>query len=89
MGSQPGYREDAVRPDKGLPLVDLRLETEVESFQQNDRNVTIEVRTPTGLETVVADYLVVAEGSRSRLRNEILNVRMEGNADLARSFSGK
>jgi len=71
---------------KGLPLVDLRLETEVESFHQNDRNVTIEVRTPTGLETVVADYLVVAEGSRSRLRNEILNVRMEGNPDLARSF---
>jgi 2-polyprenyl-6-methoxyphenol hydroxylase-like FAD-dependent oxidoreductase len=70
----------------GLPLVDLRLETEVESFHQNDRNVTIEVRTQTGLETVVADYLVVAEGSRSRLRNEILNVRMEGNPDLARSF---
>jgi 2-polyprenyl-6-methoxyphenol hydroxylase-like FAD-dependent oxidoreductase len=69
-----------------LPLIDLRLENEVESFVQDDRGVTIEVRTPPGRESVVADYLVVAEGGRSRLRNEVLNVRMEGKPDLARSF---
>ncbi len=69
-----------------LPLVDLRLETEVESVHQDDSGVTIEVRTPIGRESVTADYLVVAEGSRSRLRNEVLNVRMEGKPELARSF---
>jgi len=69
-----------------LPLIDLRLESEVESFCQDDDGVTIEVNTPAGRQTVIAEYLVVAEGSRSKLRNEVLNVRMEGKPDLARSF---
>jgi len=71
---------------QSLPLIDLRLESEVESFVQDAAGVTIEVTTPTGPYSMAAEYLVVAEGSRSRLRNEVLNVRMEGHPDLARSF---
>src|ERR1019366_6420559 len=42
--------------------------------------------TPHGKQSVRAGYLVIAEGSRSRLRNQGLNVRMEGKPNLARSF---
>ena len=69
-----------------LPLIDLRFENEVQSFVQDEDGVTLTVTTPDGEETVSASYLVISEGSRSRLRNEGLNVRMEGKPNLARSF---
>lgn len=71
---------------RSLPLIDMRFDSEVVSFEQNDENVTLTVKTPGGDETHVAQYLVVAEGSRSKLRREGLNVRMEGHPNLARSF---
>ena len=69
-----------------LPLIDVRFRNEAESFEQDDDGVTITVDTPQGKESVKASYLVIAEGSRSRLRNQGLNVRMEGKPNLARSF---
>lgn len=69
-----------------LPLIDLRFENEVQSFEQHADSVTVTVSTPQGVESIVASYLVAAEGSRSRIRGEILNVRMEGKPNLARSF---
>jgi 2-polyprenyl-6-methoxyphenol hydroxylase-like FAD-dependent oxidoreductase len=71
---------------RSLPLIDLRFRSEVESFSQDEDGVTITVDTPHGGESVRAGYLVIAEGSRSRLRNQGLNVRMEGKPNLARSF---
>ena len=69
-----------------LSLIDFRSEHEVQSFTQDADGVTVTVTTPRGEESIVASYLVAAEGSRSRLRSEILNVRMEGKPNLARSF---
>jgi 2-polyprenyl-6-methoxyphenol hydroxylase-like FAD-dependent oxidoreductase len=71
---------------RSLPLIDLRYRSEVQSFEQDKDGVTITVDTPAGEESLTVGYLVIAEGSRSRLRNEVLNVRMEGKPNLARSF---
>ncbi len=71
---------------RSLPLIDLRFETEVESFKQDHEGVQLTVRTADGQETVSVDFLVISEGSRSALRNQVLNVRMEGKPNLARSF---
>jgi 2-polyprenyl-6-methoxyphenol hydroxylase-like FAD-dependent oxidoreductase len=71
---------------KSLPLIDLRFENEVKKFEQDDHGVTVTVATPDGEQTLLAQYMVVSEGSRSRLRRDGLNVRMEGHPNLARSF---
>jgi 2-polyprenyl-6-methoxyphenol hydroxylase-like FAD-dependent oxidoreductase len=69
-----------------LPLIDFRFEHQVVDAGQDADGVTLTVETPDGEVEVRADYLVVAEGSRSRLRSAVLNVRLEGHANLARSF---
>ncbi|WP_246596411.1 FAD-dependent monooxygenase [Streptomyces aurantiacus] len=69
-----------------LPLIDVRFGHEVESFEQDDDGVTVHVTGPDGPRTFRGSYLVAADGSRSRLRGRILNVRLEGKANLARSF---
>lgn len=69
-----------------LPLIDVRFEHIVEGLTQDDEGVDIQVRTPKGLQTFRGQYLVAADGSRSRIRSEMLNVRMEGKPHLARSF---
>ncbi|MCD9199058.1 FAD-dependent monooxygenase [Aeromicrobium wangtongii] len=71
---------------RSLPIIDLRFDSEVLSFEQDDQGVTVTVDGPNGEESHTAQYLVVAEGSRSKLRREGLNVRMEGHPNLARSF---
>ncbi len=71
---------------RSLPLIDLRFQNVAESFEQDEDGVTVVVDTPHGKQSVKASYLVIAEGSRSRLRNQGLNVRMEGKPNLARSF---
>lgn len=71
---------------KSLSLIELRFETEVKTFQQDDQGVHLTVGSPTGEEQITVDYLVISEGSRSALRNQVLNVRMEGKPNLARSF---
>lgn len=69
-----------------LPLIDLRFENEATGFEQDEDGVRVTVSTPAGEETVAGSYLVISEGSRSTLRNQGLNVRMEGKPNLARSF---
>ncbi|MCL3819986.1 FAD-dependent monooxygenase [Aeromicrobium wangtongii] len=71
---------------RSLPIIDLRFDSEVLSFEQDDQGVTVTVDGPNGEESHTAQYLVVAEGSRSKLRRDGLNVRMEGHPNLARSF---
>ncbi|MRK00459.1 monooxygenase [Aeromicrobium sp. S22] len=71
---------------RSLPLVDLRFDSEVLGFEQDAAGVTVTVDGPDGQESHTAQYLVVAEGSRSKLRRDGLNVRMEGHPNLARSF---
>ncbi|WP_208430732.1 FAD-dependent monooxygenase [Aeromicrobium yanjiei] len=71
---------------RSLPLVDLRFDSEVLGFEQDAEGVTVTVDGPDGQESYTAQYLVVAEGSRSKLRRDGLNVRMEGHPNLARSF---
>ena len=71
---------------ESLPAITYCFEHEVTSFVQDDDGVTLEVETPEGLKTARTEYLAVVDGSRSRLRHDILNVRMEGTANLARSF---
>ena len=71
---------------RSLPLIDLRFQNVAESFEQDEDGVTVVVDTPHGKQSVRAGYLVIAEGSRSRLRNQGLNVRMEGKPNLALSF---
>lgn len=70
-----------------LPLIDYRNVTEVESFTQDDDGVTVQLTGPDGPNTVRGDYLVICDGSRGKLRREGLNVRLEGNPNLASSVS--
>jgi len=69
-----------------LPLIDYRFLHEVVGVGQDAENVTLTVETPEGTTEFRADYLVVAEGSRSVIRSKALNVRLEGKPNLARSF---
>ncbi|WP_403022711.1 FAD-dependent monooxygenase [Salinibacterium sp. GXW1014] len=70
-----------------LPLIDYRNVTEVDTFRQDDEGVTVELTGPDGPYTLRSDYLVIADGSRGKLRREVLNVRLEGNPNLAPSTS--
>jgi 2-polyprenyl-6-methoxyphenol hydroxylase-like FAD-dependent oxidoreductase len=70
-----------------LPLIDYRYGHEVTTFIQDEAGVTVEAVGPDGPVRVHGDYLAIADGSRSRLRREVLNVRMEGIPRLAPSFS--
>ncbi|CAN5648808.1 FAD-dependent oxidoreductase [soil metagenome] len=69
-----------------LPLIDFRFAHQVVGVEQDQDCVRLTVDTPDGSATFHADYLVVAEGSRSHIRSKVLNVRMEGKPNLARSF---
>jgi 2-polyprenyl-6-methoxyphenol hydroxylase-like FAD-dependent oxidoreductase len=69
-----------------LPLIDFRFEHQVVDATQDRDGLNLTVETPDGTVAFAADYLVVAEGSRSHIRREVLNVRMEGKPNLARSF---
>jgi len=70
-----------------LPLIDYRHGHEVSGFTQDADGVDIVATSPTGTLRVRAAYLVAADGSRSALRREGLNIRMEGRPDFAASFS--
>jgi 2-polyprenyl-6-methoxyphenol hydroxylase-like FAD-dependent oxidoreductase len=70
-----------------LPLIDYRSGREVTAFTQDESGVTVTVRGPFGPEIVQADYLAIADGGGSRLRNDMLNVPMEGTQNLGAGFS--
>ena len=71
---------------QSLPEITYCFAHEVTSFVQDNDGVTLTVETPQGVKTARTHYLAVVDGSRSRLRHDMLNVRMEGTANLARSF---
>jgi 2-polyprenyl-6-methoxyphenol hydroxylase-like FAD-dependent oxidoreductase len=64
----------------GLPTVDLRYHTSLESFWQDGEKVVASVvNSQTGQhETIEADYLVGCDGGKSTARRQ-LSIRMEGN----------
>ncbi|MGY1815518.1 FAD-dependent monooxygenase [Blastococcus sp. SYSU D00820] len=70
-----------------LPQIDYRYGHAAQSFTQDDTGVSVRVMTSHGPVQVEGDYLAVCDGSRSTLRRECLNVRMEGIPNLAPSFS--
>lgn len=70
-----------------LPLIDRRYESEVTDFTQDAEGVTVSVSGPQGSYELKGLYLAIADGARSRLRREVLNVRMEGKPNLAVAFS--
>lgn len=72
---------------ESLPMIDYRYSHEVIGFDQDDDAVTVQASGPPGPVTVRGRYLVIADGSRSSLRRNVLNVRMEGTSNLARSFA--
>ncbi len=72
----------ATMPD----MIEVLFEHDVDTFTQDDWGVDLTITTPAGTKHARTEYIVLADGGRSRLRNEVLNVRMEGHAGIARSF---
>ncbi len=70
-----------------LPEIDYRNVTEAQTFVQDDDGVTLTVVGPDGEYDIRAQYLVITDGSRGHLRRDVLNVRLEGNPNLAPSTS--
>lgn len=70
-----------------LSLIDRRYETEVRTFIQDSDGVTVEAVGPDGPLKLRGQYAVIANGARSHLRRDILNLRMEGKPNLGRAFS--
>lgn len=64
---------------------DVRFSTELVSFTQDESGVRAVIRDDRGEHTVVADYLVAADGHRSPVR-EALGIGTHGRGDLSRSI---
>lgn len=60
-------------------LVDLRWQSAVTGVSQGDDGVTLEVTTPEGDYTLQCDYLLAADGGRSKIR-ESLDLSLHGQA---------
>jgi 2-polyprenyl-6-methoxyphenol hydroxylase-like FAD-dependent oxidoreductase/catechol-2,3-dioxygenase len=69
-----------------LPQIQLLFEHSVDTFTQDDWGVDLAITTPDGARTARADYIVLADGGKSHLRRDVLNIRMEGHPGIARSF---
>lgn len=67
---------DAVTAD---PLVDLHWGTPVTGMTRTDDGVSLDVETAVGARTVRADWVVAADGGRSRMR-ELAGLRLQGTA---------
>ena len=81
----PQYALEKVLLNKArsLPNVDVRFNTRLVTAAQNDEQVTATLQCGTGeQQTVVASYLVGADGGRSGVR-ELIGARMEGQAALS------
>ncbi len=67
---------------------DIRYSTELTAFEQDDLGVTATIRDlRTGLESrVLADYLVAADGNRSRVRKQ-LGIGVHGTGSLSHNIS--
>src|SRR5205085_1885612 len=73
---------------ESLPGVTIRFSTEMESFEQDDRCVTVVLRDLAGgrVERISCDYLVGADGARSRVRDAI-GAQTEGRRGLSRNYN--
>jgi len=70
--------EEALKMAKAHPLIEARMATEFNGFEQSADTVTAQVRNAAGeSETIRGSYLVSAEGARSIARKN-LNVEFEG-----------
>ena len=58
--------------------ISVLFEHTVDKFTQDDWGVDLAITTPEGPKSARADYIVLADGGRSALRGDVLNVRMEG-----------
>jgi 3-(3-hydroxy-phenyl)propionate hydroxylase len=61
------------------PLIDLRFGQKLVGLSQSTDAVTLHIDTPEGEHTLVADWVVAADGGRSTVRR-LLELRMEGRA---------
>jgi len=70
--------EEALKMAKAHPLIDLRLRTTFNAFEQNADSVIARVTNPAGEEEVIEGrYIVSGEGARSILRKD-LGIEFEG-----------
>src|SRR5262250_2144719 len=70
--------EEALKMLKGHPLIDLRLRTTFNAFEQNADRVVARVSNPAGEEEVIEGrYIVSGEGARSIVRKD-LGIEFEG-----------
>lgn len=86
----PQYTVEEVMREhaQSLPGVELRFNTELLSFEQDDDGVLASVR-PVGssqAQLVRADYLVGADGARSLVR-DLIGARLEGTYGLSRNYN--
>lgn len=72
---------------KELPLITRIFKSEVTSFTQDDEGVTAQISGPDGSSSLRGAYMVLATGSRSPMRRNLLNIRLQGTPNLGRAFS--
>ncbi|MES2977974.1 MAG: FAD-dependent monooxygenase [Pseudomonadota bacterium] len=73
---------------QSLPGVEIRFNTELVSFVQDEQGVTASTRKTgsTAVERLQADYLVGADGARSLVR-EAIGAKLEGTYGLSRNYN--
>ena len=71
-----------------LPGVEIRFSTEMQSFEQDEHAVTVAVRDLESgrVDRIACDYMVGADGARSRVRDGI-GAKMEGRHGLSRNYN--
>jgi 3-(3-hydroxy-phenyl)propionate hydroxylase len=81
---QQYYLEDyLVRRVGELPLIETRWENKVIVVEQRADSVRLEIETPDGTYAIEAEWLVAADGARSRIRN-MLGLDVEGQVFMDR-----
>jgi 3-(3-hydroxy-phenyl)propionate hydroxylase len=75
--SQATYVQVVYERIKSRPEVDIRFQSEVVDYVQDNEGVTVTIKTPNGLETLRTPYLVGTDGGRSTVRKK-LGVSFEG-----------
>ncbi len=75
---QPEFEATLLQGLKRFPCVSIQFQHSVETFQQNDTEVVLSVRTSEGiLKTYVCAYLLACDGARSVIRHR-LGITMRG-----------
>lgn len=77
--AQDDVEQELFKKAQGIPLIDLRFNTEMIHAIQNDEQVVVEIlnKETNQKETLFAQYLIAADGANSPLRKRF-NVEMEG-----------